>query len=208
MVEILEGRPAEATVTEFPSGRALPLSEHPFFLMIFITFLALGMDNSTYEARLELALEDLSKQPNPNFLSTAKTYQVHRTTLARRFKGTQQNQRIARAETHQCLSLAQEETLIRFINNLTDRSLPPTSQIVHNVAEELSGKPVHKNWVGQFVKRYKDRLHAVYLRTIDNKRVKADHIPSLERFYKLVSLSLSLIIAYMINNIIIIIVIG
>jgi len=162
------------------------------------------MDNSTYEARLGLALEDIRKQTIPNFSSTARRFQVNRITLVRRFKGTQQNRRIASSETKQCLSLAQEETLIRFINNLTDRSLPPTSQIVHNVAEELIKRPVHKSWVSDFVKRYKDRLSAVYLRTIDNKRVKADFIPSLERFYKLVSL----IYTYIINNIINIIVIG
>jgi len=66
--------------------------------------------------------------------------------------------------------------------------MPPTSQIVHNLAEELIGKPVGKNWVGKFVRRYKDRLNSVYLRTIDNKRVKAEYIPNLERFYKLVYL--------------------
>src|SRR5450432_3579640 len=158
------------------------------------------MDNSTYEARLGLALEDLRKQIIPNFSSTSRRFQVNRITLVRRFKGTQQNRRIASSETRQCLSLAQEETLIRFINNLTDRSLPPTSQIVYNVAEELSGKPVGKNWVGKFVKPHKDRLNAVYLRTMDNKRVKADYIPNLERFYELVSLIYTYIISNIINN--------
>ena len=152
------------------------------------------MDNSTYEARLELAIQDLIEQPNPNFLGTARRFQVHRTTLSRRFKGVQQNRQIAHSETQRCLSLAQEETLIKFINNLTDRSLPPTSQIVHNCAEELAGRSINKNWVGHFVKRYKDRLSAVYLRTIDNIRVKADYIPSLESYYKLVSLIITYII--------------
>src|SRR5450432_313504 len=152
------------------------------------------MDNSTYEARLGLALEDIRKQTIPNFSSTARRFQVNRITLLRRFKLTQQNRRIASSETKQCLSLAQEETLIRFINNLTDRSLPPTSQIVHNCAEELAGRSINKNWVSHFVKRYKDRLSTVYLRTIDNIRVKADYIPSLESYYKLVSLIITYII--------------
>jgi len=146
------------------------------------------MDNLTKEARLDLALSDLTKQTKPNFLSTARKFQVHRTTLQRRFEGTQQSIRVARSETHQCLSTAQEETLIGFINSLTDRSMPPTSQIVYNVATELSGGPINKNWVSGFTRRHKDRLHAAYLRTIDKKRVKADYMPSLERFYKLVSI--------------------
>jgi len=157
------------------------------------------MDNSTYEARLGLALEDLSKQAIPNPTATATRYNVDRTTLRRRFTGEQQDRAAAHAESHQCLSKAQEETLIGYINSLTDRSLPPTSQIVHNMAEELIQKPIGRNWVGQFVKRYKDRLSSVYLRTIDNKRVKADSIPSLEAFYSLVSLYITLYNLY-INN--------
>jgi ActR/RegA family two-component response regulator len=57
------------------------------------------MDNSTYEARLELAIDDLAKQANPNVLATARRFQVHCTTLSRRFQGTQQNRRIAHSET-------------------------------------------------------------------------------------------------------------
>jgi hypothetical protein len=155
------------------------------------------MDNLTYEARLELAIEDISKQTTPNWLGTARRFQINRITLMRRYTGAQQSRTIANAETHQCLSKAQEETLIGYINSLTDRSLPPTSQIVHNMAEELAKRPINKNWVGGFVKRHKDQLSAVYLRTIDNKRVKADSISSYERYYNLVSLY----ITYIINNI-------
>src|SRR5450432_878527 len=121
------------------------------------------MNNLTNDARLDLALADLSKQANPNFLGTAKKFQVHRTTLQRRFQGVQQSRQVASAENHQCLSLAQEKTLIRFINQLTERSMPPTSQIVKNVAEELCERPINKNWVGGFTRRYKDQLHAGYI---------------------------------------------
>src|SRR5450432_4398050 len=151
------------------------------------------MDNSTYEARLGLALEDLSKQAIPNPTATATRYNVDRTTLRRRFTGEQQDRAAAHAESHQCLSKAQEETLIGYINSLTDRSLPPTSQIVHNIAEELVNRTINKNWVSDFVKRHKDRLHSVYLRTIENNRVKADSIPSLESFYNLVCLYITYI---------------
>jgi len=146
------------------------------------------MNKSTNDAQLELALSDLNKQSIPNFSSTAREYAVDRTTLRRRFKGAQHSRRAAREDTHQCLTPAQEEALIDFINRLTDRSLPPTSQIVKNVAEELRGGPVHKNWVSVFTRRHKDRLHAGYLRTIDSKRVKAEYIPLIQKFYKLVIL--------------------
>jgi hypothetical protein len=66
--------------------------------------------------------------------------------------------------------------------------MPPTSQIVYNLIEEICRKPINKNWVGGFIRRYQDRIHSIYLRTIDNKRVKADSILYLESFYSLVSL--------------------
>src|SRR5450432_2403772 len=153
------------------------------------------MDKSTNDTQLELALADLAKQPKPNFSRTAREYQVHRTTLQRRFLGIQQSRRIAISDNHQCLSLAQEEVLIGFINDLTNSSLPPTSQIVQNVAEEICKGPVSRGWVSRFTRRYKDWLHIAYLRTIDTKRVKADYIPSLERFYKLVYILFILLLA-------------
>jgi len=65
-----------------------------------------SMDNLTYEARLGLALEDLSKQARPNPTGTARTYNVNHTTLRRRFYGLQQDRASARAETNSCLSIA------------------------------------------------------------------------------------------------------
>jgi|SRR5450432_661658 len=144
------------------------------------------MDNSTTEARIALAIEDLTKQAIPNLKATAARFQVGRTTLTRRFNGTQRSRRNASSEGHQCLSLAQEEALLSYINSLTDRSMPPTSQIVHNLAEEICRKPINKNWVGGFIHRYQDRIRSIYLYTIDNKRVKADNPQGLETFYKLV----------------------
>jgi hypothetical protein len=85
------------------------------------------MDKSTNDTQLELALADLAKQTKPNFSRTAREYQVHQTTLQRRFLGIQQSRRIASSDHRQCLSLAQEEVLISFINDLTNSSLPPTS---------------------------------------------------------------------------------
>jgi hypothetical protein len=64
--------------------------------------------------------------------------------------------------------------------------MPPTSQIVKNLAKEIRGKEVGKNWVGQFVRRYSTTLKSAYLRNIDNLRVCAEHIDKFEHFFKLV----------------------
>src|SRR5450432_445685 len=141
----LEGK--SSSVNEFQSNRPLNLSDHPFLPKVRTLRIASIMDKSINEARLDLALADLANQRPPNYMVTAKLYQVNRTTLRRRFLGTQQERSTSRVDSHQRLSEAQEETLIGFINSLTDRSLPPTSQIVHNCAEELIGERLNKNWV-------------------------------------------------------------
>jgi hypothetical protein len=139
--------------------------------------------NTTMETSIDSAIAELNMQIQPNYAATAKKFNVNRTTLRRRFLGTQLSAREASSQTHQKLTIVQEEVLIDWINKLTDRTMPPTTQIVRNVAEELSGSPVGKNWVSQFVGRYKDRLHSVYLRSIDRKRIAAENTEFIKMFY-------------------------
>jgi hypothetical protein len=67
-----------------------------------------------------------------------------------------------------------------------DRGLPPTCQIVHNLATEIVGGPIGKNWTKQFVHRHRDRLKSLYLRNIDNIRTKAEFALIIKQFYNLV----------------------
>src|ERR1700722_6492777 len=76
---------------------------------------------------------------------------VNCSPLRRQFDGTKLSMSESRSDHSQRLNLAQEEVLIGFINKLTDCSMPPTSQIVKNVAEELASGPVRK---AQFTGRY------------------------------------------------------
>ncbi|KAL2044104.1 hypothetical protein ABVK25_012466 [Lepraria finkii] len=92
------------------------------------------MDCSTHNARIDLAVADLHQQEKPNFKATARKYAVNSTTLKRRYQGRQLSKQAASSEYRQYLTFAQEETLIGLINSLTDRGLPPTSQIVRNLA--------------------------------------------------------------------------
>ena len=65
--------------------------------------------------------------------------------------------------------------------------MPPTSHIVKNLAEELRGKQVGKNWVGQFVKRHGIRLKSLYLRNIDNLYAGAEYTPIFQLFFSIIS---------------------
>src|SRR3954466_591543 len=97
---------------------------------------------STHNAPIDLALADLASQVKPNYSATAKKWQVERTTLAKRYKWQTVSRAIANSEGRQRLTIQQEEVLIGQINRLTDRGIPPTSQIVRNLAEEIAGSPV------------------------------------------------------------------
>ena len=145
------------------------------------------MSDALNAARMVLALDDLIKQKVPNLLATSKKYAVNRTTLTRQFNGTQMSRADFLSQSIQCLSRDQEKVVLGFINKLTDRNCMPTSQIVKNVAEEVAGQPVGKNWVGRFVRRYQDQLHAGFLRTIDSVHVKSDNIDLYKQFYEQVS---------------------
>ena len=93
----------------------------------------------------------------------------------------------ATSEYHQCLTATQEEALIKLIDRLTNHGLPPTNSIVKNLAEEIIGRRVGKNWSNEFVKRHKDCLTSLYLENIDKKRQDVEYVPMFKQFYDLVT---------------------
>ncbi|KAF8857569.1 hypothetical protein BDZ45DRAFT_787907 [Acephala macrosclerotiorum] len=54
--------------------------------------------------------------------------------------------------------------------------MPSTSQIVKNLAEEIKGKEVKKNWSVEFCKRYKFKLKSAYLRNLNNLRIFVERV--------------------------------
>jgi hypothetical protein len=80
-----------------------------------------------------------------DYSNAAKKFHCSHTAVMRRIKGQTKTRQEANSFYHQCLTDDEEETLISRINKLTDRGLPPTSQIVRNLAEEIRGEPVGKN---------------------------------------------------------------
>jgi hypothetical protein len=136
-----------------------------------------------YETRMAAALAALESQKPPLYRCTARTHFVNHTTLRRRFLGLQLSRAEAVSETHKRLTNVQENVLVQHINDLSKRGIFPTTQIVKNLAEEIIQDKLGKNWVGGFVHRNKDVLQSLYLRNIDNMRVKADHIPNFKSFY-------------------------
>jgi hypothetical protein len=141
---------------------------------------------TTDEESMQKALAELRLYSKPNITEIAKKWEVGRHALSRRHKGETTSRRDFFSNHKQCLTDIQEQYLIDQINRLTDRGIPPTSQMVKNFAEEIIGRPVGKNWTGEFVKRHRDVLKSLYLRNIDNQRVKGQYAPAYRLFFTLV----------------------
>lgn len=89
---------------------------------------------------IEAALAALDLQLKPNYTQTAKEYGVDRSTLSRRHRnitGTKADG----YDSQSFLTQQQSKVLIAYINELTNRGLPPTVAIVRSFAQEIAGKP-------------------------------------------------------------------
>jgi len=94
-------------------------------------------------ANIEAALADLTLQDKLNIQATADKYRVNRLTLSRRFNKVT----TSRENTYnqqQVLNNIQSKELIKYINKLTKRGLPPITAIVHNLAAGIIGRQLGK----------------------------------------------------------------
>jgi hypothetical protein len=108
----------------------------------------------SHDARIELALAEIGAENAPNYSHYAKKHELVPSTLSRRHRGITTSRNEASSEHRQNLTALQEQALIDHINRLTDRNLPPTAQIVQNIAKEMVGRSIGKNWTSRFIKQY------------------------------------------------------
>jgi hypothetical protein len=119
------------------------------------------------------ALDLLEPGERPNYTEVAKTYGVHRSTLSKRHRGVQQS-REAQYEAQSNLNHQQSKQLIQWIDELTERGLPPTHEMLRNFAKEISGQKPGKNWPGRWLKSHNDKITTRYATGIDCLRKRAD----------------------------------
>jgi hypothetical protein len=95
--------------------------------------------------QIDAALAHLRAQKKPNYAAAVRTYGVEPTTLRRRFLRLTRSRALVNSEDCQLLNDVQEDTLLEYIDRLTDKYIPPTTQIIKNLTEGILGKPVEKN---------------------------------------------------------------
>ncbi|HEV7738334.1 MAG TPA: transposase [Chlamydiales bacterium] len=126
-------------------------------------------------APIDEALAELVLYDKPNISATARKYEIDRSTLSRRFRGVT----VPAADAHQNLGLLspiQERRLIKYLNELSERSLPPTPAMLRNFVCEITHQEPGKCWTSRFIKKHRNELLSRYLNPIDFARQKADSL--------------------------------
>ena len=80
-------------------------------------------------ANIDTALADLRLQDKPNISATAKKHGCDRMTLSKRFRNVTKSKESAN-DLMRLLNSVQLKALIKYINDLTERGLPPITTIV------------------------------------------------------------------------------
>lgn len=137
-------------------------------------------------AQMNDAIAHLNAQGKPNYMQASNLFKIPRSTLSRRHRGKTASRAEVTSKHHQALNNVQEDTLLRYIDKLTNRFLPPTTSTVKNLAEEIAGRELGPNWTARFIKRHSERIISPYLRALDSKRASAESVPIFEHFYQLV----------------------
>lgn len=139
------------------------------------------------KAAIQTAMESLKSQEASNVSATARKFKIHETTLRCRYKGEQVSRAKATSLYHNRITDTQEDMLLQYIQDLTNRCLSSTHKMTQNLVEEMLKELVGINWVSRFCQRHKAKIKSIYLRNIDQSCKIADNSHHFELFLKQVS---------------------
>jgi hypothetical protein len=131
------------------------------------------------EAIKEIESRDLGEQFS--YQQIAKKYSVPQTTLMRRHKHQNDDYGVR----NQSLHPEREAELVRYIETLTERRLPPTRTMIQQFASQLAGKPVSESWVSRFLRRHPNHLISRSGKAMAKERTKADSGAKYSLYFKL-----------------------
>ena len=75
-------------------------------------------------AQIDAAIAYLKAQKKTNYADAARRFEIDPMTLRRRFLGLSGSRALANAEHRQLLNAVQEDTLLGYIDRLTENSYP------------------------------------------------------------------------------------
>jgi hypothetical protein len=125
---------------------------------------------------LEEALKECDtfvSEDNIPWSKIAEKHGVVRSTLTRKWRGetrSREEEGIAR----RALTLQQETELVKYIEELTARRIPPTREMIRNFASAVAQEPVSESWVTRFINRHAIHPISQYSTGMDADRHNAD----------------------------------
>ena len=145
------------------------------------------IDFSTIMTSIDETIADLNSQKMFNIRETTKKHELVESIFRRKWKNqTKFSQTVVYQSKHRFTQM-KEETLITQINRLIDRDISFTNQIVRNLTKEMIQKSINKNWAKNFINRNKNRLKSIYLKNINNDRIKSEYVFIFKQFYDFIS---------------------
>jgi hypothetical protein len=131
----------------------------------------------------EAIAEIESREPGDKFSyqAIAKKHGVARMTLMRRHRGETEAYGVRNLSLHP----QHEKELVRYIDTLTERRLPPTKEMIQRFASDLAGKPVSESWVDRFIRRHPNHLISAHSKGMSKLRCNADSGAKYSLYFKL-----------------------
>jgi hypothetical protein len=130
------------------------------------------------------AIDSLKPGEDFTYAGIAKIRGVERSTLSRRHRRVTRAREVT-SQNRQKLNQQQERELLRYIERLTERGLPPTRQMIGNFAACIAKEDVSMSWVDRFVKRYPEALIRSWSTGLDRNRHNADSEAKYKLYFQL-----------------------
>ena len=133
-----------------------------------------------------------SLDPGEQFSYTqiAEKHGVDRSTLARRHRRVQVPRDVANSNQAK-LNPQQEKELVKYINELNDRHLSPTREMIQNFASAVAESPVSERWVSRFLNRYHHQLNPQFVTGMDSSRHHADSEAKYSSYFDLLQYTIT-----------------
>jgi hypothetical protein len=138
-------------------------------------------------APIDEAIADLeSREPGEQYTlkEISEKHGVNRSTLGRRWRRVTAS-RDEGYSKQQALRPQQELELVRYIEQLTKRGLPPTREIIQNFSSSVAKRELSESWVTRFINRHKIHLISKWTTAMDRTRHLADSESKYRLYFEL-----------------------
>ena len=135
-------------------------------------------------SQIKAALRELTLQDPLNIATVVKKYRCDRTTLSRRFWQVTVSKNTA-YNNQKLLNDIQSKALIKYINDLTERGLPPMIAMLWNIAAGIIRRQPGINWASWWIWAYKNKIKSAYLIPINKAHKRANSALYYSLYFKL-----------------------